>query len=274
MDSTPSTDPPANGASLDPAHLALSSGATRAWRRTRRAAGFVLVVAALGVLLNTAGVLHVSGLLPRTGTAGSSVPNAGTATARTLALYPYTAAAPGPGCDQGAAVWTLMNATPAQNVVCAPTFTRLIAAPLGSSVSMSLRGAPLPARYTISLSVANISPCTSAIWQVATATQSGFALRLNAPAAATCGGGLDYILETTYPSGAGAERGTSYPVQTTSHTIVFRVDGAQVQLLLDGVLLDSFKDVAPPAWGDVQLGVSQTGGNAPASADFSNFAIM
>jgi hypothetical protein len=232
----------------------------------------VLLAAALGVLLQVTGVLHVTGVTPRADTRRPTLPHAGTATARVLALYPYAAPAPGPGCDQGAAVWTLMNATPAQNVECAPTFTRLSAAPLGAFVSTSLRGAPLPARYTIGLSVANITPCTAAIWQVATATQSGFALRLNGPAAATCGE-PGYILETTYPSGAGAGRGTSYPVQTTSHAIAIHVDGRQVQLVLDGVLLDAFTEVAPPVWSVVELGVSETGGNAPASADFANFAI-
>jgi hypothetical protein len=232
-----------------------------------------LLVAALGVLLQVTGVLRVSSLLPRAGTAASSVPHPGTATARAMRLYPYAAAAPGPRCDQGAAVWTLLNATPAQNVVCAPAATRLIATPLGTFVGTSLRGAPLPARYAISVAVSGITPCTAAIWHVATETHSGFDLRLNGPAAATCGGGLDYILDTTYPSGAGSGRGTSYPVHTTSHTVVIQVDAARVQLLLDGMLLDSFKDVAPPVWSVIQLGVSQTGGNAPASADFSNFTI-
>jgi hypothetical protein len=272
MDSTPSTDPPAIGSSLDPAPAAPASGGARAWRGARRAAWLVLLVAALGVLLQVTGVFHVSSLLPRAGTVASSVPHPGTATARALSLYPYAAVAPGPDCDRGAAVWTLMNATPAQNVVCAPAATRLIATPLGAFVGTSLRGAPLPARYTISLSVSGITPCTAAIWHVATETQSGFDLRLNGPAAATCGG-LGYDLETTYPSGAGSGGGTSYPVQTVSHTVVLRVEGAQVQLLLDGVHLESFEDVAPPVWSVVQLGVSQTGGNAPASADFSNFTI-
>jgi hypothetical protein len=40
-----------------------------------------------------------------------------------------------------------------------------------------------------------------------------------------------------------------------------------------GVLLGAITDVAPPVWGVVQLGVSATGGNGPASADFSNFMI-
>jgi hypothetical protein len=165
-----------------------------------------------------------------------------------------------------------VNATPARNVVCFSTYTRLIAAPLGAFVSTSLRGAPLPARYTIRLSVVNITPCTAAIWHVATETQSGFDLRLNGPAAPTCGG-LGYDLETTLPSGAGRGVGYSYPVQTDIHTVVLQVDGTQVQLVLDGVLLDAFTEVAPPVWSVVQFGVSTTGGNTPGTADFSNFII-
>jgi hypothetical protein len=246
--------------------------AARGWQRARRAAWLVFLAAALGVLLNETGVFDVTRLLPRAGTVGSRVPNPGTATARVLALYPYAAPAPGPGCDRGAAIWTLLNATPAHNVVCAPTFTHLIAGPLGASFSTSLRGAPLPARYAISLSVANISPCTAAIWQVATATGSGFTLRLNGPAAATCGE-VGYNLETTYPSGAGSDGENPYPVQTASHTVVLQVDGRQVRFALDGLLLASYTDVAPPVWSVVQLGVSQLGGNAVPSADFSNFTI-
>jgi hypothetical protein len=247
--------------------------AARGWQRARRAAWLILLVVALGVLLYVTGVLHMADLLLRAGTVGSRVPNPATATARVLALYPYAAPAPGPGCDHGAAVWVLMDETSAQSVVCAPTFTQLIAPPSGASVGMSLRGAPLPARYTISLSVANITPCASAIVHVATATQSWFDLRLNGPAEATCSG-TGYFLETTYPSGAGAGWSNPYPVKTSSHTIVIHVDGTQVQLALDGVLLNSFTDVAPPpVWDVVQLSVSQLGGSGPTFADFSNFKI-
>jgi hypothetical protein len=275
MDSTPPTDPSADGASLDAVLAAPASGAIRAWRQARRAAWLVLVVAALGMLLQVTGVFRVSSLLPHAGTVGSRVLYSGTVTApaRALTLYPYAAEAPGPGCDRGAATWTLINATPAQNVVCTPTATRLIAIPLGTFVGTSLRGAPLPARYAISLAVSGITPCTAAIWHVATETRSGFDLRLNGPAATTCGG-PGYDLETTYPSGAGGGGGQPYPVQTASHTIVLQVDGAQVRLLLDGVPLESFTDVAPPVWSVVQLGVSQMGGSGPASADFANFTIM
>jgi hypothetical protein len=276
MDNTPLTDPPASSASSDAAPAAPSSSAGHAWRWARRAASLVLLVVAVGALLNLTSVLHMAGIFQRHATVRTPAPKDATATARVVTHvvvpYPYSAAAPGPGCDKGTAVWTLMNATPAQNVVCTATFTRVVATPLGAFVGTSLSAASLPAQYAIRLSVTGIMPCTAAIVHVTTATQSAFDLRLNGPSEVTCSG-TGYYLTTTYPSGAGKGSGGSYPVQTTIHAIANQVDGTHVQLSLDGANIGSFIDTAPPVWSVVQLGVSQLGGIGPASADFSNFAI-
>jgi len=149
-------------------------------------------------------------------------------------------------------------------------------------VRVYLKDAPLPAQYSVSISVANLTACVGVVWDVDTLAGSSFYMSLTEPQSPACSGSYSYYgctiqpdltcLQNTVGRGGGS-------LGTGSHTITVRVDGATMSLMLDGTSLGTLTESTRPVLNGYDFGVgnsatTQQSGAATPSADFSDFSIQ
>jgi hypothetical protein len=143
-----------------------------------------------------------------------------------------------------------------------------------SGIQVSLQGAPLPAQYTISTTISALAPCVQVSLQATSTTPVTVSVNLYGPRSPTClNGGSGYFV--TLCSSAGDCHATQDVTALAPHEtfiVAVAVTGAQVQAVLNGVVLASSSVAQPPSWTDVDISASGPSGGT-AGVDVSDFTI-
>lgn len=195
----------------------------------------------------------------------NSTANAGandaTATARAL-LQPYTA--PAPACDKDSR-WSVETNDP-QATQCLADKLRLTAVPDpsgGTSNFITFIMQPFPQKFSVSMDVSNI---------VGSQVHLDFGVSADNNAV-----GIDMMLDTAYNTPwyieRTNERGTiiaPYPDRAVS-TLLFRLDGLQTTVWVNGSQIASFNELAPLAVDQIRFLLASDGSRA--QVDLQNFVF-
>jgi hypothetical protein len=164
--------------------------------------------------------------------------------------YPYQSVSPGPGCDQGNAVWRLSDPSQAQDVSCFADHTHVAVPCCGGFAAMSF-DSPLPQNYTVSIQVT--SPGTTIVNLLTDNHQ--------------------YLL---YPDHYSVNQGAQSIIAgpyggTGTHTLAVTLQNGTDTWKLDGHVLGSDAQQRTSGPDAIQLAVVPDGGDA--RVDLTNFTV-
>jgi hypothetical protein len=176
-----------------------------------------------------------------------------------LVHFPYSTAAPGPGCDNGYAPWTV-GYDGTQSVQCFADHTHMGADGVQWVVSTDN---PFPQSYTVRVQVSNWSPSAGPLLKVY--FQDGSEVFVGLESSGSSG-------EADYCPPQGSCTGVNTNVNPAAiHTLSMSVNGTHVTFAIDGNTFHS-ADSSAPETASVHLQLAYTD-KQTASADFSNFSI-